>query len=205
MGSTAASAVLVRSFADRPGCSAPVPSMCLMAQTFLSAGFGDLPVPTQSRNTVLESTVNSQTGKSALQGRDALNRACPTKGMRDLCRALCRPTLSKMARNRTVRQSVRQRLATKWAEQMVLGQALNREGAENITRDSCAPLRRNSLRNSQSCSRLHGLYQIGFQGGIQSGVLQPPGSLGRGLEVPHRQYIRGGLGVVALAGKRQRA
>ena len=29
-----------------------------------------------------------------------------------------------MARDRTIRQSVRQRLATKWAEQMVLGQAL---------------------------------------------------------------------------------
>jgi len=55
----------------------------------------------------------------------ALARACPTKGVRDLCRALCRPTLSKMARNGTVRQSVRQRLATKWAEQMVLGQALS--------------------------------------------------------------------------------
>src|SRR5213592_5271942 len=42
----------------------------------------------------------------------------------DLCHALCRTTLSKMARNRKVRQSVRlggtphkeQRLATKWAE-----------------------------------------------------------------------------------------
>src|SRR5205809_331519 len=53
-----------------------------------------------------------------------LPRACPTKGVRDLCRALCRLTLSKMARNRTVRQSVRQRLATKRAEQIVLGQAL---------------------------------------------------------------------------------
>jgi hypothetical protein len=31
-----------------------------------------------------------------------------------------------MARNRTVRQSVRQRLATKWVEQMVLGQALTK-------------------------------------------------------------------------------
>src|SRR2546429_6791540 len=50
----------------------------------------------------------------------------PRKACGDLCRALCRPTLSKMARNRTVRQSVRQRFATKWAEQMVLGQALGR-------------------------------------------------------------------------------
>src|SRR5438094_10595204 len=41
-----------------------------------------------------------------------------------LCHALCRTTLSKMARNSTVRQSVRQRLTTKLAEQMVLGQAL---------------------------------------------------------------------------------
>src|SRR2546428_12606892 len=48
----------------------------------------------------------------------------PRKACGDLCRALCRRTLSKMARNRTVRQSVRQRLATKWAERMVLGQAL---------------------------------------------------------------------------------
>jgi hypothetical protein len=35
------------------------------------------------------------------------NRACPRKAGGDLCHALCRPTLSKMARNRTVRQSVR--------------------------------------------------------------------------------------------------
>jgi hypothetical protein len=33
-----------------------------------------------------------------------------------------------MARNRTVRQSVRQRLATKWAEEMVLGQVLATHG-----------------------------------------------------------------------------
>ena len=51
----------------------------------------------------------------------------PRKACGDFCRALCRPTLSKMARNRTVRQSVRQRLTTKWAEQMVLGQALPRQ------------------------------------------------------------------------------
>src|SRR5438552_4376624 len=48
----------------------------------------------------------------------------PRKACGDRCHALCRTTLSKMARNRTVRQSVRQRLATKWAERMVLGQAL---------------------------------------------------------------------------------
>src|SRR2546425_960205 len=47
----------------------------------------------------------------------------PRKACGDRCHALCRTTLSKMARNRTVRQSVRQRLATKWAEQMILGQA----------------------------------------------------------------------------------
>src|SRR2546427_145297 len=56
--------------------------MCLarplpVAQTFLSAGFGDFPVPKRSRNTVLESTVcafkhigyNSQTGMSALPAK----------------------------------------------------------------------------------------------------------------------------------------
>ena len=41
--------------------------------------------------------------------------------------------------------------------------------------------------------------------GVQSGVLEPLGGLGRGLEVPHRQNIGGGLGVVALAGKGQLA
>ena len=50
----------------------PLPSICLasplpVAQTFLSAGFGDFPVPKRSRNTVLESTVNPQTRMSALR------------------------------------------------------------------------------------------------------------------------------------------
>src|SRR6266516_1200175 len=45
----------------------------------------------------------------------------------DLCHALCRTTLSKMARNSTVRQ----RLTTKLAEQMVLGQALVRACCES--------------------------------------------------------------------------
>src|SRR2546426_4330968 len=73
-----------------------------------------------------------------------LDRACPTKGARDLCRALCRRTLSKMARNRTVRQSVRQRLATKWAEQMVLGQDIMGEEplaySPNSLKDPAEPL-----------------------------------------------------------------
>src|SRR6266487_5800126 len=50
----------------------------------------------------------------------------PRKAGGTFVEPLCRRTLSKMARNRTVRQSVRQRPATKWAEQMVLGRVLDR-------------------------------------------------------------------------------
>ena len=61
-----------------------------------------------------------------------------------------------MARNRTVRQSVRQRLATKWAEQIVLGQALGeahmssdgtllKEYAESRSEDAFAELVRGHL------------------------------------------------------------
>jgi hypothetical protein len=38
-----------------------------VAQTFLSAGFGDSPVPSVIEDTVLKSTVNPQTGMSALR------------------------------------------------------------------------------------------------------------------------------------------
>src|SRR6185436_10587029 len=57
------------------------------------------------------------------------NTRAPTAGIipDDLCRELCRPTLSKIASNRTARQSVRQRLSTEWAEKIVLGQALATE------------------------------------------------------------------------------
>src|SRR5215510_12589188 len=50
----------------------------------------------------------------------------------------------------------------------------------------------------------HDFLQIGFESGIQSGVLQPSGGLGRGLDVPHTQYSADGLGIIALAGERQR-
>src|SRR6266511_5078528 len=51
-------------------------------------------------------------------------RLVPPSACGDLWHALCRPPLSKMARNRTVRQSVRQ----SGAEQMVYEQALFRIG-----------------------------------------------------------------------------
>src|SRR6266542_256700 len=55
-----------------------------------------------------------------------------------------------------------------------------------------------------STLRLRVFLQIGFESGIQSGVLQPLGGLCRGPEVPHSQNSDGGIGVIALAGEGQR-
>src|SRR5258708_1210828 len=46
----------------------------VVAQTFLSAGSGDFPVPSAVRKTVLESTVNPQARKPALLAADSPNR-----------------------------------------------------------------------------------------------------------------------------------
>ena len=56
-------------------------------------------------------------------GRPQLVGLVPRKACGDLCPALCRPTLSKMASNRTDRQSVRQRLPTKFSAPMTFATA----------------------------------------------------------------------------------
>src|SRR2546428_5143205 len=55
----------------RPGARHPFSPV---AQTFLSAGSGDFPVPSAILETVLESTVNPQAGKPALLAADTLSR-----------------------------------------------------------------------------------------------------------------------------------
>ena len=105
------------------------------------------------------------------------------------CRALCRPTLSKMTRYRTARQSVRQRLATKWAEQMVLGQALAKSercsrnrGARSTLRSTARPTLASALRVLEKASAIHTPYHCGGR----AVPVHPPQYLGAVSSAPVR-------------------
>jgi len=69
----------VAGMAERRGTIPPLPWYVFsgVARTFLSAGSRCFPAPCSSTAWELESPQNPQTGMSALQGRDALNRYLP--------------------------------------------------------------------------------------------------------------------------------